>query len=78
MTVTLDNGKKLVINAPNNSDQNIYVQSLNVNGKPYDFNYFNHATLSKGAVINYVMSDKPNMQRGTKESSFPYSMSNEK
>ncbi|WP_214070990.1 GH92 family glycosyl hydrolase [Mucilaginibacter sp. dw_454] len=78
MIVTLDNGKKIVINAPNNSDQNIYVQSLTVNGKPYDLNYLNHADLSKGAVLNYVMSDKPNMQRGTKPSSFPYSMSNEK
>ncbi|GAA4084782.1 GH92 family glycosyl hydrolase [Mucilaginibacter panaciglaebae] len=78
MTVTLDNGKKIVINAPNNSPQNKYVQTLTVNGKPYDFNYLTHATLSKGAVLNYVMSDKPNMQRGTKESSFPYSLSNEK
>jgi len=78
MTITLDNGKKVVINAPNNSAQNQYVQSLTVNGKPYDLNYFTHATLSKGAVLNYVMSDKPNTQRGTKPSSFPYSLSNEK
>jgi predicted alpha-1,2-mannosidase len=78
MTVTLDNGKKIVINAPNNSVQNKYIQTLTVNGKPYDLNYFTHATLSKGAVLNYVMSDKPNTQRGTKPSSFPYSLSNEK
>lgn len=78
MTITLDNGKKVVINAPNNSAQNQYVQSLTVNGKPYDLNYFTHATLTKGAVLNYVMSDKPNTQRGTKPSSFPYSLSNEK
>lgn len=78
MTVTLENGKKIMINAPNNSAQNQYIQSLTVNGKPYDLNYFTHATLTKGAVLNYVMSDKPNMQRGTKPSSFPYSLSNEK
>ncbi|HWZ35292.1 MAG TPA: GH92 family glycosyl hydrolase, partial [Mucilaginibacter sp.] len=78
MTVTLDNGKKIVINAPNNSAQNKYIQALTVNGKPYDLNYFTHATLSKGAVLNYVMSDKPNTQRGTKPSSSPYSLSNEK
>ncbi|MFD2872067.1 GH92 family glycosyl hydrolase [Mucilaginibacter ximonensis] len=78
MTVTLENGKKIVINAPNNSAQNQYIQSLTVNGKPYDLNYFTHTALTKGAVLNYVMSDKPNTQRGTKPSSFPYSLSNEK
>jgi predicted alpha-1,2-mannosidase len=78
LTVTLENGKKLVINAPNNSDANQYVWSLTFNGKPYDLNYFNHTDLVKGGVLNYVMSDKPNTQRGIKGSSAPYSLSNEK
>jgi putative alpha-1,2-mannosidase len=78
MTVTLDNGKKIVINAPNNSAANKYIQTLTVNGKPYDFNYLKHADLTKGAVLNFTMSAKPNMVRGTKESSAPYSLSNEK
>jgi predicted alpha-1,2-mannosidase len=78
LTVTLENGKKLVINAPNNSDANQYVWSLTFNGKPYDLNYFNHTDLIKGGTLNYVMSDKPNTQRGIKDSSAPYSLSNEK
>jgi predicted alpha-1,2-mannosidase len=78
MTVTLDNGKKIVINAPNNSAANKYIQTLTLNGKPYDLNYLKHADLAKGAVLNFTMSAKPNTQRGTKESSFPYSLSNEK
>ncbi len=68
----------MVINAPNNSDANQYVWSLTFNGKPYDLNYFNHTDLIKGGVLNYVMSDKPNTQRGIKDSSAPYSLSNEK
>ena len=35
-TVNLENGKKIVINAPNNSATNVYVQALKVNGKAYD------------------------------------------
>ncbi|MFD2147101.1 GH92 family glycosyl hydrolase [Mucilaginibacter antarcticus] len=78
MTVTLDNGKKIVINAPNNSAANKYIQALTVNGKPYDLNYLKHTDLTKGAVLNFTMSAKPNMVRGTKDSSAPYSLSNEK
>lgn len=38
VTVTLGNGKQLIINAANNSEQNKYVQSIQFNGKPWDKN----------------------------------------
>jgi predicted alpha-1,2-mannosidase len=78
LTVSLENGKKIVINAPNNSADNKYIKALTVNGKPYDLNYLTHADLTKGGVLNFTMSAQPNKQRGTKDSSFPYSLSNEK
>jgi len=78
LTVSLENGKKLLINAPNNSADNKYVQTLTFNGKPYDMNYVNHTDLLKGGVLDFTMSAQPNKTRGTKESSFPYSLSNEK
>lgn len=78
LTVTLENGKTLLINAPNNSPDNKYVQNLTFNGKPYDFNYVNHTDLLKGGVLDFTMSAQPNKTRGTKDSSFPYSLSNEK
>ena len=34
-TVHLENGKDLVVNAPNNSAKNVYVHGLKLNGKPY-------------------------------------------
>jgi predicted alpha-1,2-mannosidase len=58
-TVHLDNGKDIVINAPNNSKENKYVQSVKVNGKPYSKAYFLHADLAKGAVIDFDMGSKP-------------------
>ena len=48
-----------------------------VNGKEYTKNYLTHRDLLNGATISYKMDAKPNRQRGTKESDFPYSFSNE-
>ncbi|MEO6633570.1 MAG: GH92 family glycosyl hydrolase, partial [Mucilaginibacter sp.] len=78
LTINLENGKKVVINAPNNSDSNLYVNTMSVNGKPYDLNWLGHKALLQGAVINYNMSATPNKQRSVKAIDFPYSLSNEK
>jgi predicted alpha-1,2-mannosidase len=78
LTLNLENGKKVVINAPNNSDDNIYVNSLTVNCKPYDFNWLGYKTLTQGGTFNFNMSPKPNKKRGVKDADFPYSLSNEK
>ncbi|MDR6196753.1 GH92 family glycosyl hydrolase [Siphonobacter sp. SORGH_AS_0500] len=77
-TVELENGKKVVISAANNNDNNRYVQSLNVNGKASTKNWLSHQELMKGATINFQMSAKPNKQRGTAASDAPYSFSTAK
>ena len=78
ITVQLENGKTIKIEAPKNSVENRYVQSIEMNGKSYSKNYFNYDELQKGASINFEMSDQPNKNRGTKDADFPYSFSNEK
>ncbi len=78
ITVSLENGKKIEINAPKNSVENRYVQSVKFNGKAYSKNYFKYPELMKGAKINFEMGAEPNLNRGTKESDFPYSFSKEK
>lgn len=77
-TLNLENGKKVIINAPNNSDGNRYINSMTYNGKPYDLTWLSHSGLQKGAVINFNMSATPNKTRGTKDSSAPYSLSLQK
>ena len=77
MTVNLENGKKLEINAPANSDKNRYINRMTVNGKEYDKNYITFPTIMEGAVIDFDMTDKPNLTRGTSDQSLPYSFSNE-
>ena len=77
MTVHLENGKKIEINAPNNSREARYVSDIKVNGKKYTKNYFTHEQLTNGATIDFSMSAEPNKTRGINESDFPYSFSNE-
>lgn len=74
-TITLENGKKLEISAPKNSDDNRYIRSLNYNGKNYTKNYLNHFDLLKGGRLMFDMDNKPNKGRGVNESDFPYSFS---
>jgi len=77
MTISLANGKKLVINAPASNDENKYVQSLLLNGKPVTNNWISHSELQKGGSLNWIMGNQPNKKRGTNPSAFPYSFSNE-
>ncbi len=74
-TIQLQNGKELVIEANNNSSENIYVNSINLNGEVIDRNYYTHEELQNGGKIVIDMSDKSNKNRGISKSSVPYSMS---
>lgn len=78
VTINLENGKTIIINAANNSPENKYVKSLDFNGKPYTKNWLSHTALLNGATLNFNMSATPNEQRGTLQTDFPFSMSNEK
>jgi predicted alpha-1,2-mannosidase len=75
ITVTLENGKKVVINAPKNSGENRYVNSLKLNGKVYENNWLGHFDLMKGVTLDFDMIATPNTKRGTDKKSFPYSYS---
>ena len=75
-TLTLENGKKIEITAPKNSDDNRYVQKMTYNGKNYTKNYLDHFELLKGARLGYEMGSQPATNRGVNDSDFPYSFSN--
>jgi putative alpha-1,2-mannosidase len=76
MTIRLENGRSVVINAASNSSENRYVRSLNLNQKLQDKNYVTHDQLLNGAVLNFQMQKDPDRRRGTGKTSFPYSFSN--
>jgi predicted alpha-1,2-mannosidase len=76
-TITMENGKELVIEALNNNDANCYVNSINFNGQSIDRNYYTHEELQNGGKIVVEMNDVPNFERGSSKQALPYSMSNE-
>jgi predicted alpha-1,2-mannosidase len=75
VTLSLEDGKKVIINAPANSDKNKYINTMTFNGVPYDYNWLSHKALMQGAIINLGMSDVPNKSRGIKDKDFPFSLS---
>lgn len=77
-TLHLENEKDLIINAPDNNNENIYIQSMSIDGKNYTKNYLKHSDIINGGVIDYKMNNQPNKSRGITDEDFPYSFSKEK
>ena len=75
--LTLENGKQIVLNAPDNTNENRYIRSLKMNGKEYNHNWLKHEELMDGAVLDFDMSHMPNTERGINDEDFPYSLTNE-
>ncbi len=78
VTLQLENGNELVVNAPGNNAQNRYVNELKINGKVSTKNYLDHNELMKGGTLEFDVKDEPNRNRGTDKEDFPYSFSIEK
>jgi putative alpha-1,2-mannosidase len=55
----LENGKILTIEANNQSDKNVYVEKISLNGKLVNRNYVTHTEIMNGGKPTFTMSDKP-------------------
>jgi predicted alpha-1,2-mannosidase len=75
ITLSLEDGKQLVVNAPANNPSTRYVQAVSLNGKKWDNNWLDHFELRKGGTLNFSMGATPNKQRGVLPANFPYSFS---
>ena len=78
VTLSLENGKKVVISAPRVSDTYRYVDQIKWNGRKYTKTYLTHKDLLRGGRLDIRMSDQPNKQRGAKDNDVPYSFSLER
>ncbi|MEO7767306.1 MAG: GH92 family glycosyl hydrolase, partial [Ferruginibacter sp.] len=78
VTLKLENGKTIAINAPANSAVNRFVSQVNYNGALYTRNWLSHSQLMNGATINYTMAPVANKNKGTQSNDFPYSFSDDK
>ena len=59
MRLALGNGKTFTVLAPEVSRENIYIQGVKVNGKPYDKSYITHEQIMDGATVEFVMGKEP-------------------
>ena len=57
----LNNGKVFTVLAPQVSKENIYVQSVKIDSKPYDKTYITHEQIMNGATVEFEMGSKPNI-----------------
>lgn len=74
-TITMEDGKKLVIEANNNTQENVYVQFVTLNGKSVDKNYITYRDIVNGGTIHFDMNNQPNKNRGVSKDAAPYSLS---
>ena len=59
MKMHLANGKTFTILAPDVSKENIYIQSVKLDGKPYDKSYITHEQIMNGSIFEFEMGNKP-------------------
>jgi putative alpha-1,2-mannosidase len=74
-TVTLDDGSMLVIRAPENSPDNVFVDEVTMNRKRVSVNYVTHKQLAAGGTLEFRMSPLPDSERGASPGAWPYSFS---
>ena len=76
-TITMENGNKFVIEAPENSKENLYIQSATLNGRLLDKNYIHYDDIAEGGVLKFEMGSQPNKERCTSKYAAPFSLSKE-
>jgi putative alpha-1,2-mannosidase len=76
LSILMENGKSLTINAPENSGDNVCVNQIQIKNQVYEKNYFNHQLMQQGGEILFDMKANPNFNRGKEKGSFPFSFPN--
>lgn len=72
-TIALPADKTFTVSAPRNSDKNIYIQSVKLNGKPYNKSYITYQDIMQGGTLEFVMGSRPNKKFGSAQDSRPVS-----
>lgn len=75
VTLHLEDGATFVVEAKNNSRENVYVKTAALNGKSHSKNYITHEAIMKGGRLDFTMSPAPDTVRGTAPADRPYSFS---
>jgi predicted alpha-1,2-mannosidase len=74
-TIDMGPGRKLVVRAVRKSPGDEYVQSVTLNGKPYNKAWFPHSAIARGGEIVFRMGSRPNPEFASAADAAPPSMS---
>ncbi len=69
--LTLENGKTFEVIAKNLSDQNCYVKSVKLNGKPLEDSFITFEDVYNGGTLEFTMTDQPNSTWATQPEHCP-------
>lgn len=75
ITLQLPDDKEFIIEALNNSPENKYIQSVQLNGEAYDKTWISHFEIVNGGTLTFEMGSDPNKKWGSDPSAAPYSLS---
>ncbi len=73
--IHLENGKTFTIKS-NTSDKNIYIKSVQLNGKPWNKCYLPHDSIMAGGEMVFEMAEQPNKEWGSASGDQPVSAIN--
>ena len=59
VNMKVGDGKTFRIEAHNNSDENIYIRSVRLNGVPYTKSYIHFDDIVKGGLLEFEMGNTP-------------------
>lgn len=65
--IKVQDGKTFTIKAINNSKENIYIQSVKLNGKEYNKFYILFEDIAKGGTLEFTMGNQPNKEWGLED-----------
>ena len=69
--LNLADGKKFVVTAKNLAKDNVYIQSVKLNGKAYSRTYITQNDIVAGSKLEFTMGPKPNKTWGSKTEDQP-------
>ena len=70
-TLRLPGGRTFEIRAENDPAKNIYIQSVELNGQPYENSYITYDDIMAGGTLTFVMGPQPNEAFGAKPENRP-------
>nr|WP_315815759.1 glycoside hydrolase domain-containing protein [Paraflavitalea speifideiaquila] len=78
ITITLENGKKFIIQAKNNTAANVYTHGAKLNNKKYAKTFITYQDIINGGTLTFQMKSHPDTSLKLRQADLPYSVSNGK